>query len=151
MLSHVEDMDEVMPEIVKYVESNCYIFTFPYMFSNGYGKSDMYSDLKANPELKRVFVEACMKADVTASVLYDYAKSMFGDNDLLFYLYILGTNFRRTSLYRTYFKSNQRPETGIMFVLKFTLIVLLIIVLIIVIILVNRRMGIIRRIKNKID
>lgn len=150
-LANKEEMQELMPEIVKFIEDKCYVLSIPFMFTYGFDKGNMYTDLKSNSDLKRVFVEACMKADIPSSTLYDYAKSMFGDNDLLFYLYILGTDFKLTSIYKTYFRNDRSPQCKLMFVFKLIISILLIIVLVMVIIFMVHRFKLIEKIRNGLD
>ena len=143
-LSKHEDMHDLMPEIRKFVEDQCYVFSLPFMFNYGFERSDMYSELKSNRDLKMTFVEACMKADIPATVLFDYGRSMFGDDDLLFYLYILGTDFKFTSIYRTYFKNDKSPACRLMFIVKLILMILLIILVVIVIVLLVKKFDIVK-------
>ena len=150
-LTNQEEMQDLMPEIAKFVEEKCYVLSIPFMFTYGFDKSNMYTDLKSDSILKKVFVEACMKSDLPSSILYDYAKSMFGDNDLLFYLYILGTDFKHTSIYKTYFRNEYSPQCKLMFVLKLIISILLIIVLVMVIVFVIHRFKLIDKIRNKFE
>lgn len=145
-LSKNESIKSLIPEVVKYVEDQCYVFSLPFLLSYGFEKSDVFSEIKDNRILKMCFVEACMKADVSASVLFDYARSMFGDNDLLFYIYVLGTDFQFTSIYRTYFKTDKSPECRVMFIIKLILRILLIILVVIMIVLIVKRFDHIKHI-----